>query len=217
MSPEMYKNRRAQTKAWSVHFSSSRTRCFEPPSSPQPCLLPPPSFINTIPAVISIHPQRPLRHPIHHTQNMEIDTLPVPDFLAKEREENTPAELEHFFLEFEELWERRLWHQLTSTLDGFFKAPESGPQRLNVFKNFVLTFSEKINQLKLVELGLAASQQCKGTARTRLRPLPAIHLLTPRFRCQWPARLCPSPRLPPNPPLKSQLQRQPRRLRLRHR
>lgn len=91
---------------------------------------------------------------------MEVDPKPVPEFLAQEREK-TPEDLQRFFFDFEEYWERRLWHQLTNSLDEFFKARESGPQRLDVFRNFVLTFADKINQLKLVELGLAASQQCK--------------------------------------------------------
>jgi len=64
-------------------------------------------------------------------------------------------------LDFEDFWERKLWHQLTTALDEFFRHPESGPQRLGLFKNFVMTFADKINQLKLVELGLWASQECK--------------------------------------------------------
>lgn len=91
---------------------------------------------------------------------MEVDSKPVPNFLIKQREA-APSELQHYFLDFEDFWERRLWHQLTNSLDDFFKSPESGPQRLEVFRKFVLTFADKINQLKLVELGLAASQQCK--------------------------------------------------------
>jgi hypothetical protein len=93
---------------------------------------------------------------------MEIDSKPIPEFLEQQREENTPPELQSFFLDFQDHWERKLWHQLTNSLDEFFKHPDSGPQRLAVFKNFVLTFADKINQLKLVELGLAASQQCSG-------------------------------------------------------
>ncbi|KAF8250056.1 hypothetical protein K440DRAFT_597446 [Wilcoxina mikolae CBS 423.85] len=91
---------------------------------------------------------------------MDIDPKPIPEFLAQQRDEHAPPELQHFFLDFEDFWDRKLWHQLTNSLDDFFKAPESGPQRLELFKNFVLTFADKINQLKLVELGLAASQQC---------------------------------------------------------
>jgi 26S proteasome regulatory subunit N9 len=102
---------------------------------------------------------------------MDIDPKPIPEFLAQQRDEHAPPELQHFFLDFEDFWDRKLWHQLTNSLDDFFKDPASGPMRLEVFKNFVLRFADKINQLKLVELGLAASQQCKGV----LHRLPFIN------------------------------------------
>jgi len=92
---------------------------------------------------------------------MDVNLKLVPEFLAKQRDHHTPPELQHFFLDFQGYWEQLLWHQLTNSLDDFFKVPESGPQRLSVFKDFVLTFADKISKLKLVELGLAASQQCK--------------------------------------------------------
>ncbi|TGZ80184.1 hypothetical protein EX30DRAFT_320506 [Ascodesmis nigricans] len=94
---------------------------------------------------------------------MEIDKKPVPEYLENERDNNTPVELQQFFLDFQEFWERRLWHQLTNSLDDFFKNPLSVPQRLSLFQNFVMQFADKINKLKLVEFGLAASQQCKDS------------------------------------------------------
>jgi len=44
---------------------------------------------------------------------MNIDT--IPDFLGEQRD-NAPDDLQHFFLSFEDLWERKLWHQLTDLL-----------------------------------------------------------------------------------------------------
>lgn len=83
----------------------------------------------------------------------------IPDFLAEQREE-APEELQGLILEFENFWERKLWHQLTEALLQFFRDPRSEPQRLALYKTFVLKFADKINQLKLVELALAASTQC---------------------------------------------------------
>lgn len=91
---------------------------------------------------------------------MNIDT--IPDFLAEQRDA-APADLQHLFISFEDLWERKLWHQLTETLLEFFKNQESAPQRLPFYKTFILTFADKINQLKLVELALLAASQCRGT------------------------------------------------------
>lgn len=90
---------------------------------------------------------------------MNIDT--IPDFLAEQRDA-APTDLQHLFITFEDLWERKLWHQLTDTLVEFFNQKESAPQRLPFYKTFILTFADKINQLKLVTLALTAASQCRG-------------------------------------------------------
>lgn len=86
----------------------------------------------------------------------------IPDFLAEQREQ-APDESQALFLSFEDFWERKLWHQLTNSLIEFFCLPESAPQRLAIFKSFILSFADKINQLKFVTLGLMASTQCGGS------------------------------------------------------
>lgn len=88
---------------------------------------------------------------------MNIDT--ISDFLGEQRDA-APNGLEHFFLTFEDQWERKLWHQLTDSLIEFFDNPESKPQRLPLYKSFILKFADKINQLKLVTLALTAASQC---------------------------------------------------------
>ncbi|TEA12317.1 putative 26S proteasome regulatory subunit rpn9 [Colletotrichum sidae] len=84
----------------------------------------------------------------------------ISDFLAEQRDE-APEELQHLVLEFENYWERKLWHQLTDALSQFFSHPGSKPQRLAFYKVFVLKFADKINQLKLVDLALKAATECK--------------------------------------------------------
>ncbi|AEO60231.1 hypothetical protein MYCTH_2309273 [Thermothelomyces thermophilus ATCC 42464] len=89
---------------------------------------------------------------------MNVDT--ISDFLAEQRD-IAPEELQPLVLEFETLWERKLWHQLTNQLIEFFNHPGSAPQRLQFYKVFVLKFADKINQLKLVDLALKAATQCR--------------------------------------------------------
>lgn len=91
---------------------------------------------------------------------MEADK--ISDFLADQRDQAS-GEAQALFLNFEDFWERKLWHQLTDALVEFFRLPESAPQRLPIFKSFILTFADRINQLKFVSLGLMASTQCSGT------------------------------------------------------
>jgi 26S proteasome regulatory subunit N9 len=85
----------------------------------------------------------------------------IPDFLAEQRD-RAPEELQPLVLDFENYWERKLWHQLTDALVKFFSHPGSAPQRLSFYKVFILKFADKINQLKLVDLALKAASQCKG-------------------------------------------------------
>lgn len=90
---------------------------------------------------------------------MDVDT--IPNHLAEQRDQ-APDEFAHYYLTFEDYWERKLWHELTDSLLEYFKLPESASQRLPLFNTFIKSFAEKINSLKLVELGLSTATQCKG-------------------------------------------------------
>jgi 26S proteasome regulatory subunit N9 len=90
---------------------------------------------------------------------MNVDT--IPDFLAEQRD-NAPEELQELVFSFEDLWERKLWHQLTDALVTYFNHEKSASQRLPVYRSFILSFADKINQLRLVTLALRAAEQCKG-------------------------------------------------------
>lgn len=85
----------------------------------------------------------------------------ISDFLADQLQQ-APEQHQASFLSFEDFWERKLWHQLTNALVDFFRLPESAPQRLPIFKTFVLSFADRINQLNFVSLGLMASTECAG-------------------------------------------------------
>lgn len=85
----------------------------------------------------------------------------IADFLSEQRD-NAPEELQHYFLSFEDYWERKLWHELTDILLAYYNEPGSAPQRLPLYDNFVKSFADKINQLKVVQIGLSTASQCKG-------------------------------------------------------
>lgn len=101
---------------------------------------------------------------------MDIDTIPN---LLVEQREVAPEELQHYFLDFEDFWERKLWHELTNSLVEFFQQDKSAAQRLPLYNTFIKSFAEKINQLKLVTLGLSTASQCKGQSSAIL--VPAIN------------------------------------------
>ncbi|KAF1352323.1 hypothetical protein BDV97DRAFT_144189 [Delphinella strobiligena] len=89
---------------------------------------------------------------------MDIDT--VPTFLSEQREK-APDDSQHYFLTFEDYWERKLWHELTDVLIEYFQQDQSASQRLPLFNTFIKSFADKINQLKLVTLALSTASQCK--------------------------------------------------------
>ncbi|XWW99904.1 hypothetical protein V2A60_007918 [Cordyceps javanica] len=101
---------------------------------------------------------------------MTADT--IPDFLAEQRDA-VPEELQPLILDFENYWERKLWHQLTDALVQFFSDDGSAPQRLGFYRVFILKFADKINKLKLVDLALKAASQCKDN-RERLEFLQSV-------------------------------------------
>ena len=56
-------------------------------------------------------------------------------------------------------WHLRLWHQLTNKLLEFFDFPLSRLYRVDVFNKFVRDFESKLNQLRLVEMGVKVSKE----------------------------------------------------------
>ena len=86
----------------------------------------------------------------------------IPDILEAESKKAPPEAQAEFYLEFESLWERKLWHELTDLLLQYFKRPESASQRLTLFKEFIYGFTDKINQLKLINLGLLTAETIEG-------------------------------------------------------
>jgi len=91
---------------------------------------------------------------------MDVDT--IPNLLADQRDA-APEDVQHYFLQFEDLWERKLWHELTNDLVLYFQNDQSQKQRLPLYNNFIKSFADKINQLQLVTLGLSTASQCKGS------------------------------------------------------
>ncbi|PCH42928.1 hypothetical protein WOLCODRAFT_138115 [Wolfiporia cocos MD-104 SS10] len=72
---------------------------------------------------------------------------------------STPQELHPLFESFRRLHSRKLWHQLTLKLFEFFDHPLSKPFRVDVFDKFVRDFEPRLNQLRLVEMGVRVSKE----------------------------------------------------------
>lgn len=105
----------------------------------------------------------------------------IPDFLAEQRDK-APEELQPLVLDFENFWERKLWHQLTDSLVQFFNHPGSASQRLPFYKVFILKFADRINKLKLVDLALKAATQCKGSSSSHSSSLTCLLIVVQTTR-----------------------------------
>ncbi|EIW56758.1 proteasome regulatory particle lid subunit RPN9 [Trametes versicolor FP-101664 SS1] len=84
--------------------------------------------------------------------------LDVDEFLTLAISE-TPQELHAFFESFRSLHSRKLWHQLTNKLFEFFDHSLSKPYCVDVFNKFVRDFESRLNQLRLVEMGVKVSKE----------------------------------------------------------
>ncbi|NP_001040331.1 26S proteasome non-ATPase regulatory subunit 13 [Bombyx mandarina] len=78
--------------------------------------------------------------------------IDVSDFLTK-KQASEPA-LAADWAKLEELYNKKLWHQLTLKLQEFVKNPalQRGDNLIQLYNNFLTTFESKINPLSLVEI-----------------------------------------------------------------
>ncbi|KAI9456131.1 hypothetical protein BJY52DRAFT_1277392 [Lactarius psammicola] len=77
----------------------------------------------------------------------------------------TPSDLHPFFESFQSLYSRKLWHQLTQKVDEFFDHPLAKQYRVDVYTRFVRDFEERLNPLRLAEMGIKISQDIDNPAQ----------------------------------------------------
>ena len=85
----------------------------------------------------------------------------IGQFLQESRD-SAPDDMQHYFLSFEDYWERKLWHELTDILITYYNEDRSAAQRIPIYNTFIKTFADKINQLKLVTIGLSTVSRIDG-------------------------------------------------------
>ncbi|KAG7878813.1 hypothetical protein KL938_003956 [Ogataea parapolymorpha] len=92
---------------------------------------------------------------------IDADASTVLITLREQIEPSGDSDLVGAMYQLEDLYERKLWFQLSEVLSqNVYKNENSKPIRLKLFENFVLKFNDKINQLKLIEFLLLSLQDC---------------------------------------------------------
>ncbi|KAG0143795.1 hypothetical protein CROQUDRAFT_660769 [Cronartium quercuum f. sp. fusiforme G11] len=88
---------------------------------------------------------------------MEIDLDPAAYIFQAASQ--APAELKPVLENFLDLYQRKLWYQLTTSILEFLGRPESFPFQISLYNGFIKDFENKINSLKLVEIAVTVSQR----------------------------------------------------------
>lgn len=72
----------------------------------------------------------------------------------KDQQSNNPPEVSERWAAIEDFYSRKLWHQLTENLMEIVKLPcySKGTHLIDMYKNFLSEFEQKINPLSLVEI-----------------------------------------------------------------
>ncbi|XP_059485366.1 26S proteasome non-ATPase regulatory subunit 13 [Neocloeon triangulifer] len=85
-------------------------------------------------------------------------------YLATQQAES-PPELAAEWANLEELYNKKLWHQITLKLGTFVKHPflQSGDKLIQLYSNFIQGFENKINPLALVEIIAIVVQQYENS------------------------------------------------------
>ncbi|CBQ71239.1 related to 26S proteasome regulatory particle chain RPN9 [Sporisorium reilianum SRZ2] len=80
---------------------------------------------------------------------------------------STPASLKPFYPKLQQLHDRKLWYQLTLTVEEFLNHPDSQkpPIQIELYDKFVRRFSSKINQLQLAAIGVKVARQYPDPAK----------------------------------------------------
>ncbi|KAJ3356695.1 26S proteasome regulatory subunit [Kappamyces sp. JEL0680] len=85
---------------------------------------------------------------------------------------SAPAGLKEYYVAFEELYDKKLWHQLTVKLEQFTTQPAAPPHLIAIYQNFVSDWEKKMNRISLVKFATRASKQLKD-------PKESLAFLTP--------------------------------------
>ncbi|KAL7866536.1 hypothetical protein AOLI_G00143500 [Acnodon oligacanthus] len=85
----------------------------------------------------------------------------VPGYLSLQQSKSATPALAAQWHDLEELYNKKLWHQLTLKLSEFVKDPyfETDDSLIQLYENFICDFEHRINPLSLVEIVLYVVRQ----------------------------------------------------------
>lgn len=110
---------------------------------------------------------------------MDVDTNP--ESFIQQLAIQAPEDLKPVLAKCWEFYSRKLWYQLTNSVQEFLSIPSSFPLQISFYNNFIKEFKSKINPLKHVEIAVAVSQRFSDASEAldflssladKLKPMP---------------------------------------------
>jgi len=91
----------------------------------------------------------------------------VKEYISSKAHNAPDEQTKRFYQTFQDLYNKKLWHQLTLKLAEFVKLPqfEKGTELVELYDRFIRDFETKMNQLELVKMALIIVRQITDRAQ----------------------------------------------------
>lgn len=93
--------------------------------------------------------------------NMDVDSTSQSNYLESLLSQ-LPTSLHGQVQQLEVQSSRKLWHQLTNTLQAFLNDPQTNHIQIDLWENFIKNLSKKLDRRRLVEIATTVAGQYQG-------------------------------------------------------
>ena len=85
--------------------------------------------------------------------------MPDPAKFLSEMKESSSSELASQWVKVEEVYNKKLWHQLTILLQSLIKEPSLQDKLINLYQEFIVDFEARLDPLSLVLIAQAVMER----------------------------------------------------------
>ena len=85
--------------------------------------------------------------------------MPDPAKFLSEMKESSSSELASQWVKVEEVYNKKLWHQLTVLLQSLIKEPSLQDKLINLYQEFIVDFEARLDPLSLVLIAQAVMER----------------------------------------------------------
>jgi len=96
---------------------------------------------------------------IHFYKRVKPFNMPDPAKFLSEMKETSGPDLSSQWVKVEELYNKKLWHQLTVVLQSLIKEPSLQDKLITLYQEFIVDFEARLDPLSLVLIGQAVMER----------------------------------------------------------